>query len=405
MLTRDEQDLPARTRGTADLLLEVVHGPRAGARVRLDVDRALRIGHDYDNDVVLRHPSTAGVRVSLTLGADGVVAVEVETGSIGLFGVAVEAGRRVALPRWAPFSIGDAMLAAGPDDAGAWRACRRLARESAAARRATLPATAAAGGARDTDPADTDAEDADMAAADGARAVRRWPLAVALAALPVLAVAGWLVAQPGSTSRASVAASAASVAPEPVRAWLSAEGFGQLRVQRQPAGPPRVEGLVDRDEDRVRIAAGLGAAGLAATLDVNSGEQVARQVADVLRLNGVRAEVRHIGRGVVHARLHEGDPDRRARAEAAVKRDVRGLADLSVELGDTGRRAPAPAVATTDPGKRVVTVVYGRGGYVVTVDGARYFEGALLPSGHRIARIADASVELERDGRTSRLAL
>jgi type III secretion protein D len=219
--------------------------------------------------------------------------------------------------------------------------------------------------------------------------------------VPLLAAAWWL-AQPPAAVRA---AGARGVAAEPLRAWLSAEGFGQLRVRIDGSGPPVVDGLVDHDSDRARIAAGLAAAGLAATLDLGSGEQMARQVADVLRLNGARAEVRHIGRGTVHARIHESDAAVRQRAEAAVRRDVRGLAGLTVEVV-AGSAAPVAATAATaDAGKRVVTVVYGRGGYVVTADGARYFEGALLPSGHRIARIQEREVEVERDGRLSRLAL
>jgi type III secretion protein D len=233
-----------------------------------------------------------------------------------------------------------------------------------------------------------------------ARARRRWPLVALALALPVLVAAAWL-AQPTRSARPALERVASTDA---VRAWLTAEGFGHLRVQRGASGPLVVDGLVDRDSERVRIAAGLGAAGLSASLDLASGEQIARQVADVLRLNGVRAEVRHVGRGVVQARLHEPDAERRARAEAAARRDVRGLASLAVEVVDTGPVRPAAAVPV-DPAKRVVTIVYGPGGYVVTADGARYFEGALLPSGHRIARIEARDVELVRDGRSSRLAL
>jgi hypothetical protein len=58
-----------------------------------------------------------------------------------------------------------------------------------------------------------------------------------------------------------------------------------------------------------------------------------------------------------------------------------------------------------DAGKRVVNVVYGPRGYVVTADGSRYFEGAFLPSGHRIVRISDDEVRIERDGKTTRLSL
>ncbi|MFM1990871.1 MAG: hypothetical protein RJA99_3828 [Pseudomonadota bacterium] len=380
---------PGRGVDTDLLVLEVVHGPRAGARLRLEADRPLRIGHAWDNDVVLRDPSTAGVCVRLERGPDGAV-VEVESGTVALLGVALEPGRPAVLPRWTPLAIGDALVAVGPDDEGAWRACRRLARASVAARRPALPGPSPA---------------ADRPLPVGgvgvlARARRRWPLAAVALALPVLVAAVWL-AQPVGPTRPAPERAASTDA---VRAWLSAEGFGQLRVQRAASGPPVVDGLVDHDADRARIAAGLAAAGLTASLDLASGEQIARQVADVLRLNGVRAEVRHMGRGVVQARLHEPDAERRARAEAAARRDIRGLASLAVEIVETGPARPA-APAALDPSKRVVTIVYGPGGYVVTADGARYFEGALLPSGHRIARIEARDVELERDGRTSRLAL
>ena len=41
--------------------------------------------------------------------------------------------------------------------------------------------------------------------------------------------------------------------------------------------------------------------------------------------------------------------------------------------------------------------------YVMTADGSRYFIGAVLPSGHRITRIAGDAVTVERDGRESTL--
>ena len=64
----------------------------------------------------------------------------------------------------------------------------------------------------------------------------------------------------------------------------------------------------------------------------------------------------------------------------------------------------ARAEATvSDPGKRVAAVVPGDPGYVVTVDGTRYFEGAMLPTGHRILAILSDRVQIERDGATSTL--
>jgi type III secretion protein D len=51
-----------------------------------------------------------------------------------------------------------------------------------------------------------------------------------------------------------------------------------------------------------------------------------------------------------------------------------------------------------DPGKRIASLVPGDPAYLVTADGARYFVGAMLPTGHRVKEIASQRVTLERDG-------
>ena len=42
-------------------------------------------------------------------------------------------------------------------------------------------------------------------------------------------------------------------------------------------------------------------------------------------------------------------------------------------------------------------------GWVRTADGTRYFEGAMLPTGHRILAILSDRVQIERDGVASTL--
>ena len=80
----------------------------------------------------------------------------------------------------------------------------------------------------------------------------------------------------------------------------------------------------------------------------------------------------------------------------------RGLARLS--LVNRAKPAPPPAPPVPDdPGKRIASVVPGDPAYLVTADGARYFVGAMLPTGHRITRIDGQHVTLERGGEESTL--
>ncbi len=66
----------------------------------------------------------------------------------------------------------------------------------------------------------------------------------------------------------------------------------------------------------------------------------------------------------------------------------------------------APMLPSTgnEPGKRIVTLVsQGALPHLVTADGGRYFVGATLPSGHRLAAVQPQGVVLERDGRETRI--
>ena len=192
---------------------------------------------------------------------------------------------------------------------------------------------------------------------------------------------------------------------ERLRAVLRDHGHGHLRVE-QGASSPVVRGFVDTDSQRAQIADLVTRAGTGASVELTSGQHIVRQVSDVFRVNGLTAQVRHVGRGVIHAEVGVADPERVRRAEEAVRRDVPGLAGLEIHFTPAPR---APAVKAPlvpdDPGKRVVSVAYGPNGHVVTADGARYFVGAVLPTGHRITRIAEGEVELMRDGQTTRLAI
>jgi type III secretion protein D len=374
--------------------LEIVAGPRSGARIPVETGRALRIGRSFDDDVVIRHPSVRGVRARLSRDADG-IRLQVEAGTVILLGVPVEPGGTARLPRWAPFAIGEAVLAVGPERGRGWDECRRLARRLAADR----------SDAARMQPDQGERSPESAAPESGAAAPRsraRWWRVPALLVVPGAVALAVLLVMPAPPGVKPVA-DARSM--QPLRAVLVDEGLSHLRVVTGPQGGAVLQGMVDREADRVRLAERLSREGIAVRLDLGTGEQLARQVGDVLRLNGIAAQVRHLGRGVVEARFVDPGAPRRELIESAVRRDVPGLAGLVLETS-AAPEAPARAAALpVDAGKRVVNVVYGPRGYVVTVDGSRYFEGAFLPSGHRITRISADEVQLERDGKTTRLAI
>jgi type III secretion protein D len=400
-------------------LLAVVSGPRTGARRALVPGRRTTIGYDLECDVVIRHPSLQGMRASVSIDGEE-VRLHVDQGQVSLLGLVVPAGRSLILPRWVPFGLGDAMLAVGSEEGRGWANCRRLAHHLAE-ERAIDPAEepAGAGQAGDDpaplldargrlDPVDRKAAGALSASwrGKGGGSASRALLWQVPAVMAVMLVLGLAVAMLTPMVNADSSPTGAQ-SLDRVRTALADRGLVALRVETSADGTPVVRGFVDTDAQRAQISGEVSRLGVRAYVELVSGEQLVRQVGDVFRMKGLSARVQHLGRGVVEAHLAEAEPDRVRRAEDAVRRDVPGLAGLKVQFAPKAPVASAdrPSRFSEDPAKRVVSVAYGPHGHVVTADGARYFVGALLPSGHRIVRIHEGEVELLRDGQTTRLAL
>ena len=202
-------------------------------------------------------------------------------------------------------------------------------------------------------------------------------------------------------SAAPAEPSAAHAAPTLESALRNSE-FARLAVARDAAGSFTLAGRLATQAERARLDGWLAARGLAARVEVQVDEQLARDVTDVFRVNGVPVQARVTAPGTVVADMAERDAHRLARAADTVRRDVRGLETLTVQNHAAPAPPPAPAVPD-DPGKRIASLVPGEPGFLVTADGARYFVGALLPSGHRVTAIAAQRVTLERDGQASTL--
>jgi hypothetical protein len=143
---------------------------------------------------------------------------------------------------------------------------------------------------------------------------------------------------------------------------------------------------------------------ITASAAVRTGAAVAHDVAEVLRLSGVVSEVQYTGPGTVTVRGHLGDPKAlNALIESRAMRDINGLQRvLAVNLDQPSTSEPA---AEPPPGGQIVAVSDSRDPYVTTADGSRYYLGAQLPQGGRLAGLLNGDVLIERDGHIQHLKL
>lgn len=363
--------------------LRVLSGRYQGANHPL-TGRCLSIGHEFWNDVVLREPGTRGLVAELAPAADAAAPATLTllAGTMTLLGNPIATGSSVQLPAYMPVFCNDMAIAWGEADSRRWSEAEALA---------AAPDTAAAVGA---------------AAGDNEVGVRWWDVPLRGAGrfargsvtMGAVVAAGALAMVPTSFDALLQRADAV----EDARSALRGAGFPKLAVREDPEGGVIVSGEIAGEQDRPAISYALAEAGVPATLAVRSGAERARAAVSAARVHGfVIAAAAQPGNIL---EIHHGPLDSAGRQRLAdvLRRDVPGAGQLRF-AADMAPPVP-PLRQISDATKRVSSVVAGDPGYIVTVDGAHYFPGAVLPSGHRLVAIETASVVLEQGGKQSRLS-
>ena len=374
------------------LELRILDGPQRGARAAVEahvpfVVGALRGDDDAaaSCDIVLNElgatnaPNSPGqARARVTIDRRDAL-LEILDCEVELNGRRHAAGSQVAWAVHSPLKIGGATIAFGRANSERW----------------PDPGNAGSNGAPDPAPA--------WASVPQRRAPLLRRPEVWLASIGAVV----LLACTGSLFAAHRIAAPPPADPTRLAAALRDGGFRAINATAGADGRIELHGRVATQAERTRLDEWLAQRSVQppARLDVEVDEQVLRDVIEVFRVNGIPVQARVATPGNVEAEAAERDVDRLARTEEVVRRDVRGLDGLKV-FNTVPEEASAPPVVD-DPNKRIASLVpapaEGGPGYVVTADGARYFVGALLPSGYRIAQIEPQQLQLERDGHQSTL--
>ena len=362
------------------LELRVLEGPQGGARAPLAtgvpcVLAAEPDGHGRGADIVLREDRVAPARVRVTADLPQAL-LEVLHGEVRLGDQVLSAGAQSPWPMHTPLTIGRSVVAFGHACMDEWT------------RAALAPDPS-------TDPA---ADTTEAAPRTGLRhRAEVWLAATGTTVLLACAGALWMAHLAAAAPRITPA-----VGTAPLAAALHESEFAALAASARADGRIELHGRLATLAQRARLDDWLMARQFTPAVDVQIDEAITREVTEVFRVNGIPVQATLAGPGRVVAEVSERDRERLARAEDVVRRDVRGLEKLTVRNTATPLPPVAPALVD-DPGKRIASLVPGDPAYVVTADGARYFVGALLPSGHRITQVAQQRVTLERDGQQSTL--
>jgi len=370
--------------------LRVLNDRLAGAEYPLPMRKQVRVGHSFENDVVLRGAATAGLSLELHQGGADTL-LRVLTGEVVVLGRHLSAGEEMVLPPYLPVRLGEFAFAVGGDDDARWDEAVHLV---ATTTQPTVESTMA------------------MPRADlRERALTRFAPVVALFArlgsrssLLIGAGAVVLIAA-GSIPVIGHFAQTGSRDPALVGTALRDAGFGGLIVK--PAvdgGALIITGTLRDDREVERLQALVGARYPDATVSVETTSAMASAASDILKTNGIDGQARVLRRGVLEVESQYLPSDRQTELTALLKRDIPAL--VAVEYRLTSTRGPDDLrYFFNSPRFGVASFVDGNPGYIVTADGTRWFKGATLPTGHRIIAIGEGRIMLERAGQVEALQM
>lgn len=369
---------------TSPAVLRVLNGRLAGTEKQLPTSGTVSIGHQFWQDVVIRDPATKGIAVDLVVDGEVGAQITVLTGEALLLGSHLGEGRTAILPAYVPFSIGGVALAWGDPESARWAEASGIAGSSPTP---PLPPPSAQ-------------DEAIALLSKAGEHVGGWftrKRAIAIGAVASLA-AGAALAVPTMDALGLRGDSSARADH-----LLDSAGLAPLTTANDTAtGGVIVAGVVSSDAERLKALETLRDHGIDAAINVQTSAELARAAADVARIHGLEATGRPISRTGVELRITRLTGDQRLKLAQAIRTDVKQLGRL-VFRDDLPPRDDTPIRTIADATRKVSTVVGGDPAYIQTVDGARYFAGAIMPSGHRLITIQGDTVFFEKDGRQTQL--
>ncbi|MGK6325163.1 hypothetical protein ACMGDM_19020 [Sphingomonas sp. DT-51] len=370
----------------ASPLLRVLTGRLAGAEYRLHAGRSVTVGHGFENDVVLRGRATQGLVMELHVGAE--LLLRVRSGAIDVLGRSLAAGEELILPAYLPVRLGDLAIAVGGDDPARWAEAATMASHGAATLAPELLL-------RPRSPL------ADRIAARAVPWLRLGRGRIMAGAAGLIALLALSVGVPVADAWHTAAARD----PAKVRRQLATAGFGALDVARDPGGAGvLVTGAVATDRDAERLRAYVAARLPDALVEVESAAALAAAATDMLRANGVAAEARPLGARAIAVEGEFLPHDRQRELSALLRRDIPGLRRIDYRATDGGGSDELRHFFNS-PQYGAASFVDGDPGYIVTADGSRWFDGAILPTGHRLVAVGHGRVTLERGGQVDVISM
>src|SRR5690606_9259728 len=175
----------------------------------------------------------------------------------------------------------------------------------------------------------------------------------------------------------------------------------EVEVRRDVEGRAVLSGTVDDEAARKRFEARIASEGLAASVALRSGQDLALDVAEVMRTGGYTVRTEYLGNNNVRVTGELGE-DPKALHDFLTSRAMIETGVNKVEpvnLSAPAADAMADAAPSGDEGKaHIVSIVRGETPHIVDAEGNIYHDGAVVPGWGELVSIGQFAHVIRPDG-------
>lgn len=352
----EQRSAEIRVASPAISVLRIVSGLHTGGSRPLSAQETVLIGSSGDCDIVLSDPNVAPRHAFLTR-MGGTVSLRALDAPLFIDGQTLNPGDPAELSAMQRVDLGGASFAVGAAEDPGWATMLPNLGESARPAKAPM---------------------------------RHLPLIAGLAALSLVSVAIAAAVMPGFEKKPTPT----ELAQPLIKEFSIAGG----RLVENEDGSLVLSGTVKDAATREMIRKRLATDQVDARLDLRTGDDIAADVREVLRSQGLSTQTRYLGNGDVEVSGRFADEEQFKRAVASrAMQDVNGVRRVIPRNLDESHVAAGPAVAAPEEPKkavpaeptRIVKIVRGDSPHVVDVNGVQYAVGDTLPDGRDLIAIGD----------------
>ncbi|MET0026412.1 MAG: hypothetical protein ABW101_02145 [Candidatus Thiodiazotropha sp.] len=352
----------------------VLSGEQEGARTVLTNDNTLTISGGMDTDVILRDPSITTQKFNL-ITKDNEVYVQALTDGIEIQGKAIKEGKYIKIPQYSKIKIGNTILSYGKNPNATWKDIREyvstLELRSAGSAKIKILLMSNTGA-----------------------------YTLSLLIFMILVSFLWLYL---NANKQQTDGSFDNI--QNIHSLLIENNYTSLSVNINESGQIVISGFLMTNKEKTEVEKLLETNHIPAVLTINTGDRLATEVRELYRVNGLEVEAKPLSNGVVLVTSNNALDDKFNRLKTIALTEISGLTELETEYNnsDQSDNVLIPDKQIESKEKRITMVVDGTPAYLMTSDQAKYYIGAVLPTGHTIISINNHKVVLEKNGLTTTL--